>query len=308
MTSVHEPVHAFETRKSAVREVTQFGPREACLVHIYPKSPLLGRRYPLGSAAVLIGRNDDCQVQNTDSSVSRHHARIELRGEAYHVTDLGSTNGTFVNNTPRPQAPLEDGDYLRIGNCIYRFLAGGNIESEYHEEIYRLTVLDGLTGVPNRRHFEEFLDREVARAVRHRRSLALALLDIDHFKQVNDRLGHVAGDMTLRQVAATAAGVARRDELFARYGGEEFALVLPEADAAQAAAACERLRAAVAAHEFVFNKVRYEVTVSVGVGVTDGLSDVTPAELVRAADAQLYRAKATGRNRVCAPDPADRAG
>src|SRR5204862_6793913 len=123
----------------------------------------------------------------------------------YHVTDLGSTNGTFVNNVPRADSPLADGDYLRIGNCIYRFLASGNLEAEYHEEIYRLTVLDGLTGVPNRRFFEEFVERQVVRAVRHKRPLALALMDIDHFKQVNDRMGHLAGDLTLRQVAAVAA-------------------------------------------------------------------------------------------------------
>ena len=188
--------------------------RDACIVYIYPTGPLMGQRYRLAGGPVLVGRNDDCQVPNTDASVSRHHARVELRADGrYHVTDLGSTNGTFVNNVSRADSPLADGDYLRIGNCIYRFLASGNLEAEYHEEIYRLTVLDGLTGVPNRRYFEEFVEREVVRAVRHQRPLALALLDIDHFKQVNDRMGHLAGDLTLRQVAAVAGSVVRRDEL-----------------------------------------------------------------------------------------------
>jgi diguanylate cyclase (GGDEF)-like protein len=288
------------------KTVAQQGPprpdrRDACIVYIYPTGPLMGQRYPLSAGPVLIGRNDDCQVPNPDASVSRHHARIELRDDGrYHVTDLGSTNKTFINNTALADGALADGDYLRIGNCIYRFLASGNLEAEYHEEIYRLTVLDGLTGVPNRRYFQEFVEREVARAVRHERPLALALMDIDHFKQVNDRLGHLAGDLTLRQVAATAAAVVRRDELFARYGGEEFALVLPESDGPAAAAACERVRQAVAAHEFVFNKQPYKVTVSIGIGVLAGDGPATAAELVRRADAMLYRAKADGRNRVCA--------
>lgn len=301
MAAVDDDVRVLETMKSAVRTGSTFRRREACIVHIYPKGPLIGRRYPLADAVVLIGRNDDCQVQNTDASVSRHHARIELRGGSYHVTDNGSTNGTFVNNVPRTEWPLDDGDYLRIGNCIYRFLAGGNVEAEYHEEIYRLAILDGLTGVPNRRYFDEFLEREVARAVRYKRPLALALLDVDHFKQVNDRLGHVAGDLTLRQVAVAVTDTVRRDEIFARYGGEEFALLLPEADAEQAAAVCERVREAVAAQELVFSGQRYRVTVSIGIGVTAGGAEMSPAELVKAADAQMYRAKAAGRNRVCHP-------
>lgn len=278
---------------------------DAGLISIYPTGPLIGRRYACGADPVLIGRDHECQIQNADASVSRHHARVERRGGVYHVEDLGSTNGTFVNNVPRATSVLKDGDYLRLGNCIYRFLAGDNLEAGYHEEIHRLTVTDGLTGVPNRRHFEEFLDRELAGSVRHRRGLALAMLDIDHFKSVNDRFGHFAGDLTLREVAATATAAVRRDELFARYGGEEFALVLPEAGPAEAVAVCERIRAAVAAHEYECDGQRYRVTVSVGVAFASGDEGQTPADLVREADAQLYRAKRSGRDRVCvASDPA----
>ena len=79
---------------------------------------------------------------------------------------MGSTNGTFVNDSPVERPPLGDGDYLRVGNCIYRFLAGGNIEAEYHEEIYRLAIIDGLTEVPNKRYLMEFLERELVAARR----------------------------------------------------------------------------------------------------------------------------------------------
>jgi diguanylate cyclase (GGDEF)-like protein len=298
LTAPREPTSA--TFKTPEQPPARREPREACIVHIYPTGPLMGSRYPLGDRPVLIGRSDDCQVPNVDSSVSRHHARIELRADGnYHVTDLGSTNGTFVNNVLRTDSPLRDGDYLRIGNCIYRYLTGDNLEAEYHEEIYRLTVIDALTDIPNRRYFQEFLDREIARAARHRRPLALAVLDIDHFKTVNDGMGHIAGDMTLRQLVGCVRGIVRRDELFARYGGEEFALVLPELDLAKAAAVCERIRQTVQDHRFVFNDQRYPVTVSIGIGVMSEDEEVGPSELVRRADAMLYEAKRAGRNRVC---------
>src|SRR5262249_43190695 len=144
------------------------------------------------------------------------------------VADLGSTNGTFLNDALVARAPLKDGDYLRVGNCIYRFLAGGNVEADYHEEIYRLTITDGLTQTHNKRYLLEFLDRELARSQRHTRPLSLVLFDIDRFKAINDELGHLAGDHVLRELAACVKAAVRREELFARYGGEEFAVVLPE--------------------------------------------------------------------------------
>src|SRR5262249_42459631 len=171
--------------------------------------------------------------------------------------------------------------------------------AEYHEEIYRLTVLDALTDVPNRRYFQEFLEREIARAARHQRPLALALLDIDHFKAINDGMGHIAGDMTLRQLVACVRSIIRKDELLARYGGEEFAVVLPELDLPRAYRVCERIRQAVADYGFVFNKQRYPVTVSIGIGIMPAGEEVGPNELVRRADDMLYQAKRDGRNRVC---------
>ena len=271
---------------------------DASLVYIYPTGPLMGTRYVLDADLAVIGRTEDCKVRNTDGSVSRYHARIDRRDGGYAVTDLGSTNGTFVNNVLHAQSRLTDGDYLRIGNCIYRFLAGGNFEAEYHEEIYRLTVIDGLTGLANRRGLAEFLARELVRSQRHRRPLALALLDIDRFKQINDRFGHLAGDTILQQLAALAVAEVGQDELFARYGGEEFALVLPEAAVDDAVARCDALRRAVAAHPFALGGQRVAVTISAGVVSTDGNPDATPASLLAAADKAMYRAKSAGRNQV----------
>jgi len=291
-----DAVQTFRTPKTGPARPVD---RAACLVYISPTGPNMGSRYELGDEPAFIGRAEDCAVRNTDGSVSRYHAKI-VRGDdgGYTVTDLASTNGTFVNNHRTRDGSLCDGDYLRIGNCIYRFLGAENIETEYHEEIYRLTVLDGLTQVHNRRYLTEFLNREVARSARHGRPLALVMLDIDHFKSINDRFGHLVGDLTLRELCARARTVVRQDELFARYGGEEFAVVLPEADLARARAVAERVREVMEKQLFAFNGVTYPVTVSLGAAVTTSADPLSTAELIARADANLYKAKDAGRNRV----------
>jgi diguanylate cyclase (GGDEF)-like protein len=273
-------------------------PGEACLVHIYPRAPGMGRCLLMGDAAVLIGRGADCDIVIDDHAVSRRHARIEPAGGGHCAIDLDSTNGTFVNGTAVHRHQLADGDYLRVGHRIYRYLAGGNVEAEYHEEIYRLTIIDALTEIANKRCLLEFLTRELARAGRHRRPLALLLFDIDRFKVINDTHGHLCGDHVLSELAACVRPVIRAEELFARYGGEEFAIVLPECNAEGAVAAGERLRALVEAHAFRFQDKPVPVTISVGVAVVNGDDSVSAADLIQRADKKLYEAKRAGRNRV----------
>jgi diguanylate cyclase (GGDEF)-like protein len=274
--------------------------RDACLVHIYPTGTGMGCRYPLGETPLVIGRGGDCEIRINDHSVSRRHARIQPGADGYYAVDLQSTNGTFVNDVPASMCKLKDGDYLRVGNCIYRFLTGGNVEAEYHEEIYRLTIVDALTDIHNKRYLLEFLDRELARSARYGRPLALLLFDIDLFKAVNDELGHLGGDFTLREIAACVKSVIRKEELFARYGGEEFAVVLPETTRDGAISVGERIRAMVEANPFLYESKSYRVTISLGVATTNGDAALTPTELIRQADDRLYQAKREGRNRVVA--------
>jgi len=272
----------------------------ALLVHIYPPGPSLGSCYALGDSPVVLGRGDACEIQARDGSVSRIHARIEPGDDGYHVADLGSTNGTFVNDAAVTAQPLCNGDYLRVGSRIYRFLAGGNIEAQYHEESYRLTILDGLTGIHNNRYLLEFLERELARAQRHCRPLAVVLFDLDFFKAVNDRWGHLAGDAVLRELAAVVKPTTRKTDLFARFAGEEFALVLPETAKDQALGAAERVRGLVEGHPFWIDGQAQRVTISGGVAVTAGEEPLTVSDLLREADYRLYQAKHAGRNRVIA--------
>jgi two-component system cell cycle response regulator len=158
---------------------------------------------------------------------------------------------------------------------------------------------DVLTGIPNRRAFDDALQREIPRAGRHGHSLGLVMLDIDHFKQVNDTFGHQAGDEVLRVFARVASTVLREGDVLYRYGGEEFAAVLPHADMVGATTAGERIVAAISAHPFRVGSSPVSITTSAGVACWPG-SGADAIQLVEQADSALYEAKKAGRNRVVA--------
>ena len=288
-----------ETWVTAPDRPVSLSTRNACLVHIYPTGPSMGSRYTLGEAPLVIGRASDCDIRINDHSVSRRHARIQPGADGYYAVDLQSTNGTYINDIPASMYKLRDGDYLRVGNCIYRFLMGGNVETEYHEEVYRLTIIDALTEIHNKRYLMEFLDRELARSSRHNRPLSLIMLDIDRFKSINDQFGHLGGDFALRELAVRIKGNVRKEELFARYGGEEFTAVLPETPLDGALIVADRILKVVNQAPFMFEDKTFPVTISAGVVSTQGEAGITPTELVRRSDEKLYQAKERGRNQVC---------
>lgn len=165
----------------------------------------------------------------------------------------------------------------------------------------RLASLDGLTGIANRRYFDEQLNAEIARGFRGRKPVSVVLMDIDCFKQFNDSFGHGAGDDCLAEIGKILTGFARRGgDLAARYGGEEFVLLLPGSDAAAAARIAENVRAAIFAREIAHgaSDIAPYVTASFGVATVTPTIDDTARQLVEAADKALYEAKKAGRNRV----------
>ena len=291
-----ETLETIVTSTAALQEVISADPSEACLVVIYGGD--LGKRIPLGRTPIECGRGLGCDVPLDDDAASRRHARFAWTGSSYVVTDLGSTNGTLVNDLTVREKTLRDSDQVKIGHTIFKFICGGNIELSYHEEIYRLMTFDGLTQIHNKRSFEVTLDREVSRSQRYQRPLSLMLFDIDHFKKINDRLGHLAGDAVLRQVAALVQGNVRREDTLARVGGEEFALLTPEIEADSARGIAEKLRGLVARTPCYFEDHRIDLTSSFGVAALEIGGPMGPKDLYRAADERLYRAKGAGRNRV----------
>jgi len=270
-----------------------------CLVVIYTKEPtLLGRRFVLDSSPIRIGRGAENHIVLEGDSVSRRHAHFEQRSGAWWCVDDGSTNGSYVNDEQiMREARMANGDRIKIGPTIFKFLSGQDVEAQYHEEIYRMTIIDGLTQVHVKRYLLEALDKELMRARRHQRELSFLMIDIDHFKKINDVHGHLAGDHVLKEVARLIQQRIRRDEVLARYGGEEFAIILPETTLEGGCALAEGLREKIEESRFVFQGETIRVTISIGAAVLIE-EHRTSLDLIKKADEKLYEAKRAGRNRV----------
>ena len=270
---------------------------EAVLVQVYPPGSSLGRRFALKGESHQVGRAENCDVSLDEDGVSRQHARIFRDACGWQLEDLGSTNGSFVNDARMSRGPLRDGDILRFGIALLKFLVGSNVETAYHEAIYNMTVTDALTGAFNRRFLIDFLHREFARAARYQLPLSLVMFDLDHFKKVNDTYGHLAGDAVLREVGRRLRPRMRREDLLARYGGEEFACVLAGTPADRARLFAEDLRVIIARDPVASDPHHIAITISLGVAEFTAGTHV-PDDLVAAADVKLYEAKRGGRNRV----------
>lgn len=260
----------------------------------------VGAAYPLHAAAtVVLGRGPEAEVSVEDDGVSRRHCRIIRSGDLYEIEDLGSTNGTYVDHElARGRLRLVDNSRIQIGNTVLRFALQDRLELEAGRRMYEMTVRDGLTGTYNRRYFEERLTSEFAFAQRHGTSLCVLLIDVDHFKRVNDSFGHQAGDLVLTQVAAQLRSGVRTEDVLARYGGEEFAVIARGIDVAGARLFAERVRRMIEQAHITWEGRAISVTASVGLAHNhSGAAVSRPERLVAAADEALYRAKAAGRNR-----------
>lgn len=266
---------------------------------LHPPGPDIGKRTRLTDQAYVVGRDADADLVINRNAVSRQHSRLFRNDRAaWAVEDMGSTNGTFVNEARVDRTQLRDGDQIRFGDTIFKFLSGSNIENAYHEEIYRMTIVDGLTGTHNKRYFLEFLERELARSHRHAQPLTLVMFDIDHFKRINDDLGHLAGDDVLKELCARVRPRIRREDLVARYGGEEFAAILTVTGLEGGVRFAEHLRRMVCDYPFTFENRQIPVTISLGVSTMINEPDIDAVSLIKRADENLYEAKRGGRNQV----------
>jgi two-component system, cell cycle response regulator len=262
--------------------------------------PRVGAIFTLVDEETFIGRSGGCAIQIDDPGVSRRHAKIIRQSlVTCAVQDLESRNGTFVNGRQVASARLSEGDRLGVGDTIVlRFAFADEAEERHLRGLYESTVTDGLTGVFNRKHFNERLKAEIAYAKRHGTPLSLLMLDLDHFKKVNDTFGHLAGDQVLKMVTAAVKKTLRVEDIFARYGGEEFTIIARGADVAHTLPLAERVRSIVEKAKIEYDGISIPVTISIGIAslacCTRGGS---VEELVSVADRRLYACKAAGRNR-----------
>jgi diguanylate cyclase (GGDEF)-like protein len=266
----------------------------------HPESQRLGSRFRLSPGSTLeIGRSASVRISLPEVlSLSRKHARLRYAGAAVTIEDLGSTNGTYVNGQAiHGRTILRSGDRFQTAAVHFKFLHEQDVESAYHLAIYELVARDGLTEIYNKRKYEEEVQRELARALRHHRPLSLIIFDLDEFKQINDTYGHLCGDFVLKQVASLARDLVRPEQVLARVGGDEFVILAPETGAEGAEALAAKLRDRIVGLDHRYGDLRITITCSFGVAeLTDTIT--TPQELYHAADSALLLAKRSGRNRV----------
>jgi diguanylate cyclase (GGDEF)-like protein len=185
----------------------------------------------------------------------------------------------------------------RLLAAIAAIAAGALTRARMYQEMEKLATIDGLTQVPNHRHFQALLNQQIEVAARYGQKIGLMLFDIDHFKQFNDTYGHAVGDLVLKEVARHALGAIRASDVLARYGGEEFVVLMPQTDSDGAMLSAERVRAAVEAMVIVHEGKTLRVTISIGVCLFPEMATVKQ-EFIDGADKAMYFSKKTGRNRV----------
>jgi two-component system chemotaxis family response regulator WspR len=253
------------------------------MVKFYRANPILAQ-VPI----IVLSTKEDPEIKSKAFAYGANDYLVKLPDKVELIARIRYHSQAYINQMERDEA-------FRALEKSRQELAAAN------KILEKLSSLDGLTGVPNRRRFDEVLKQEWQRAVRHSTSLSLIMLDIDFFKLYNDTYGHQGGDECLKQVARALEGAARREtDLVARYGGEEFAVVLPETGSTGAFDVAESLRAAVEKENIPHesSKVSDHVTISVGVATWIPEKGSSPEQLLAAADQALYKSKENGRNRV----------
>lgn len=289
----------------ALSESVQRGPRCRAALTVL-RGPSEGGVFTLGEGDTIIGRSPDVDIVIPDDMLSRRHARISRVGAVFVVEDLDSTNGTRVDGTTiSGPYPLDDGARVHVGTrSVLHFRLHDEVELQAVQQSLDRALRDPLTGVFNRRHLEDHFAAEVAFSQRHGTPLSLLLLDVDHFKRINDQYGHPAGDVVLCSLAEALSGLTRAEDLVARYGGEEFALVARGIDLNQAVQLAERVRQTAMDQRVATEAGTVSFTVSVGVAFSEGEDHSTPHEMFAAADRALYASKDAGRNTISiAPPP-----
>ena len=219
------------------------GATSPCLVAFAGK--LLGQTFPIEKDEIIIGRVPENDVVVPDNGVSWKHCRVVRRKERVFIQDLKSTNGTLINELPIAKSELRDGDFVKIGAAVFQFTLRSATEACFHEELYKLTTVDSLTGAFNRRHFDSCLTGEIARAERYQRCLTIGLIRIHEFQKVSPRYDIETQQKLLNGCANVIKSQLRQNDVVARFSDEVFAIIIPEVGQENAELACSKVVKAV---------------------------------------------------------------
>lgn len=270
--------------------------RDASLIVVYGIE--LGRRILLEQTTFTIGRSSRCDLFVDQESVSRKHAEIAYARGRYVLSDQGSSNGTHVNDERITERALNDGDKIQIGQTVFTFLDGDDVERRYQDQIYRVMTVDGLTGAYNGRYFSDALERECARALRYERPLSIVLFDVDGFVKTQAEHGPLAADAVLRGVATAVRPKLRKQDILGRLAAEgSFGVLLPEIDLDGALKAAEKVRAIAEGAAVLYDWVTLRCTLSLGVAALSK-AEATHGALLALAEAALADASSLGGNRL----------
>ena len=264
----------------------------------------LGAVHRLPAGETVLGRSLDVAIRLAGEGVSRRHARIVLDVGRVFLQDLDSVNDTFLNGEPCKVALIKDGDRIQLGpTTILKFTYADPTEEMFQRQLHAAALRDPLTGAFNRAYLDQRIESELAFAARHRSPLGLVMIDVDHFKAINDTHGHLAGDEVLRGLADRVRTTLGTDGILARYGGEEFCVVCRGVPAGDVLHLAGRVRASIGGELFAHEGRPIAVTISAGVAIYPTIRATTPKELVGAADRALLQAKHEGRNRCVMATP-----
>lgn len=254
-----------------------------------------------------LGRSAENTHQFHDPTVSRRHACLSYDedGGAW-LVDQGSSNGTYLDNkrlVPGSPVRIEDGARIQLGvSVVLKYVSLDPCDERFQREMFERTVRDNLTGLYNRGYFMEQVGPLCERNRMRNLGTALLMVDVDHFKRVNDVHGHDVGDAALREVAKALRESTRAEDLVARYGGEEFILALPVVGCEQGVERAERIREQLAVRPVRAGRKDLRITASVGVSCTTMARPRAVKALIATADIALYEAKRAGRDRVVAAE------
>lgn len=298
--------HVCVSPVSATEEDTQVLPPSPMFL-IMVNGGTTGAMLRIEAPETTLGRSAENTHQFPDPTVSRHHAVIahDESGLAW-ITDRGSSNGTYVDSkrlTPGTPVRIEDGARIQLGvSVVVKYVSLDPCDERFQREMFERTVRDNLTGLFNRGYFMEQVGALCERNRMRNLGTALLMVDVDHFKRINDAHGHDVGDAVLREIAKVLRESTRAEDLVARYGGEEFILALPVATAEQGAERAERIREQLAARPVRAGRKDLRLTASFGVSCTTTGRPRTVKALITTADIALYEAKRAGRDRVVAAE------